>query len=372
MSVVLSPLFNGVQVFAQGTNTPLSGGFLNTYLAGTATPAATFTDSGGGTPNANPIQLGTDGRLPNEVWLTASTAYKYILTDSLGANPVSFDNISGIPGSGGPGGFTDLTTTGNTILGSGTANTLNVGNGGIVKDSSGNTTFGGSVTVSGGNGITVQKVVSSGAISGTTGTFSGALNALSTNGVFTCNTTAGTSTAYTLTPAIPSTTYTNGAWLVNFNAASGASPTLNISALGAKNLKQYNALGTKIAATLPVNLVALVVYDGTDLVVDAQLAYAQSLTANGYQTLPGGVIMQWGTQLVNIASAATFTFPIAFPTTLASVQISIKNSPYVTQIEVDLTCTAQSTTSVTITNEWVGDSTGTQQNLTAQIIAIGW
>jgi len=36
-----------------------------------------------------------------------------------------------------------VTTTGNTILGDASADTLNVGSGGIVKDSSGNTTFGG-------------------------------------------------------------------------------------------------------------------------------------------------------------------------------------------------------------------------------------
>lgn len=40
-------------------------------------------------------------------------------------------------------GTTDLTTTGNTILGNASADTLNVGAGGIVKDASGNTTLGG-------------------------------------------------------------------------------------------------------------------------------------------------------------------------------------------------------------------------------------
>jgi hypothetical protein len=40
------------------------------------------------------------------------------------------------------GGFTDLTTTGNTILGDATTDTLNVGNGGIIKDASGNVGIG--------------------------------------------------------------------------------------------------------------------------------------------------------------------------------------------------------------------------------------
>lgn len=41
-------------------------------------------------------------------------------------------------------GITDLVNTGNTSLGSSSANTLNVGNGGIVKDASGNVGIGGS------------------------------------------------------------------------------------------------------------------------------------------------------------------------------------------------------------------------------------
>lgn len=44
-------------------------------------------------------------------------------------------------------GITDLTTTGNTILGDASADTLNVGAGGIVKDAAGNTTLGGLLNV---------------------------------------------------------------------------------------------------------------------------------------------------------------------------------------------------------------------------------
>lgn len=65
-------------------------------------------------------------------------------------------------------GVTDLTTTGNTVLGSSATNTLNVGAGGIVKDSSGNTTFGGSVLA---KGTTAFSVATSGVLLGVTGTF---------------------------------------------------------------------------------------------------------------------------------------------------------------------------------------------------------
>lgn len=48
--------------------------------------------------------------------------------------------------------LSNLTTTGNTVLGDSTADTLNVGNGGIVKDASGNTTIGGTLKVNSGSG----------------------------------------------------------------------------------------------------------------------------------------------------------------------------------------------------------------------------
>lgn len=51
-------------------------------------------------------------------------------------------NVSGTATVGGTLGAVDLTTTGNTILGNASTDTLNVGNGGIVKDASGNVLLG--------------------------------------------------------------------------------------------------------------------------------------------------------------------------------------------------------------------------------------
>lgn len=39
----------------------------------------------------------------------------------------------------------------------------------------------------------------------------------------------------------------------------------------------------------------------------------QSLTPQGYQKLPGGLIIQWGSQTVASNSEATFSYPIPFP-----------------------------------------------------------
>ena len=97
MSVNLSPIGNGVS-FLGTTGLPLSGGKIYTYQAGSSTPLATYTTINGTIANANPIILGTDGRTPNEIWLTYGYNYKYILQDSVGSTIATYDNLYGILG----------------------------------------------------------------------------------------------------------------------------------------------------------------------------------------------------------------------------------------------------------------------------------
>jgi hypothetical protein len=58
--------------------------------------------------------------------------------------------------------------------------------------------------------------------------------------------------------------------------------------------------------------------DGTTgaVTLSSLSAFAKSLTANGYQKIPGGLIIQWGS---NSSSSASVTFPIAFPTACLQV-----------------------------------------------------
>jgi hypothetical protein len=96
----LAALVNGHQFFSQ-SGALLSGGKINTYFAGTTTPAATYTDSTGATPNANPIIIGSDGRpasagVPIEVWIPIATPYKFQVTDSFGVVQSIYDNIPAI------------------------------------------------------------------------------------------------------------------------------------------------------------------------------------------------------------------------------------------------------------------------------------
>lgn len=82
-------------------------------------------------------------------------------------------------------------------------------------------------------------------------------------------TTAGTAPAFTLTPTPAPAAYAAGQrFRVKFNAAgTTGSNTLNFSGLGAKNIKQYDAYGTKVAGVVTANLLADVEYDGTDMVI---------------------------------------------------------------------------------------------------------
>ena len=78
--------------FLDASGAPLVGGKLYSYAAGTTTPLATYTDYGGGTPNANPVIL--DSRGEANVWLGTSL-YKLKLTNSVDAEIWTVDNVSG-------------------------------------------------------------------------------------------------------------------------------------------------------------------------------------------------------------------------------------------------------------------------------------
>jgi hypothetical protein len=97
MAVNLSPIGNGVN-FLGVDGLPLNGGLLYSYQAGSSTPLATYTDVNGLIPNANPIVLNTDGRVPSAVWLSEGFNYKFLLKTSANVTIATYDNIYGILG----------------------------------------------------------------------------------------------------------------------------------------------------------------------------------------------------------------------------------------------------------------------------------
>lgn len=70
---------------------PLVGGKIYTYSAGTTTPLATYTDSGAGTANTNPIILNSLGQA--NIWL-GTGSYKFSVYTSADVLLYTVDNIS--------------------------------------------------------------------------------------------------------------------------------------------------------------------------------------------------------------------------------------------------------------------------------------
>ena len=77
--------------FTTAAGVPLSGGKVYTYIAGTTTPQATFTDYTGATPNPNPVIL--DSRGEANIWL-GGALYKFRLTDANDVEIWTVDYIS--------------------------------------------------------------------------------------------------------------------------------------------------------------------------------------------------------------------------------------------------------------------------------------
>ena len=104
MTVGLSPVAGAGWQFFDSNGVPLAGGRLYTYAAGSTTPETTYTSSTGATANSNPIILNSAGRVSGttEVWLTITTAYKFVLKTDADVQLWSADDISGIAGVGNP------------------------------------------------------------------------------------------------------------------------------------------------------------------------------------------------------------------------------------------------------------------------------
>jgi parallel beta-helix repeat protein len=98
MAVNLSPVGGVAAQFFDNAGNVLTGGKLQTYLAGTTTPAVAYTTSAGNIAWSNPIILDAAGRVSGsgEIWLTDGILYKFILRDSNDVLIATYDNINGI------------------------------------------------------------------------------------------------------------------------------------------------------------------------------------------------------------------------------------------------------------------------------------
>lgn len=118
----VAPFVNSHVQFSNASGAaPCNGCLLSTFSAGTTTPLATYSESTGTTPNANPLVLASDGSAT--IYLT-NASYKFVLKTAAGAtiwtqDQVTWNNLATT--------LSSLTLTGNATINSSTAAT-NVAN----------------------------------------------------------------------------------------------------------------------------------------------------------------------------------------------------------------------------------------------------
>jgi len=161
-------------------------------------------------------------------------------------------------------------------------------------------------------------------------------------------TTAGTATAYTLTPSPAITAYAAGqSFWVTFHLASGAAPTLAISGLATPpNLVKATGLGTYVnlhASDIPVNHRSRVTLLSATQAVVEFVPVQRGTNANGeFVRFPDGTQICTGSYsapvTANVLYATSLSFPAAFiaaPTpSQHTVSVSVTNS-HVTTLGVN-------------------------------------
>lgn len=76
--------------FFDPSGVPLAGGKVFTYIAGTTTPLASYSDQSGAFPNSNPVILDSGGFAA--IWLSAAS-YKIVVQDTNGVQQWTVDNV---------------------------------------------------------------------------------------------------------------------------------------------------------------------------------------------------------------------------------------------------------------------------------------
>ena len=116
---------------------------------------------------------------------------------------------------------------------------------------------------------------------------------------------------------------------------SGAAPLASPAFTGSPTAPTQSAgdNSTKIATTGYVQSQGYATTGNVTTIVNNN--FVNSLATNGYQKLPSGFIIQWGSFVVNVSAGGSFqttavTFPIAFPNAAASVVTSAASSALVT------------------------------------------
>lgn len=298
MAVKLSP-YGNEQILDDSGNLA-SGWKLYWYAAGSTTPQNTYTDSTGGTPQANPIILNARGETASPIWLTTGLSYKCVVKDSSDVTKRTIDNITGVNDSStSTDQWTDsgltptyVSTTSFTLSGDQTSN-FHVGR--RLKFTVTAGTVYGRITASAYAALTTVTVQMDGTQvldSGLSAVFLSILTANVLSLPVRAATAAGTDT-YTCTMGMTRYVKDDEYQVYFTNANATTTPTLNSDGLGAKTIKTQS--GGALAAG-QLSGACTLRYDGTDLLLLNPLASAVSYQ-QGY--LFGATLSNNGVDAVN-------------------------------------------------------------------------
>ena len=318
-----TPVFRAVD----NNGNALVGGLLYTYAAGSSTPIATYTDSTGATPNANPIVL--NGRGECGIWLIPNVVYKFVLNDSAGNLIWSIDQItnsqlitlyagvdSGIANAyvvNFTANFTTLTDgivlyfiPANTSTGPSTINVNGLGVAAIINQNG---------TALAANQIIANQVATIMYKGGNWLLIQGAAQGIVAYG----GTDTGATNAYVLPMTNQYFSYTAGnvVYFIPSNTSTGAS-TVNIKGLGVKNID-----GTGVnPGAIQAGVMAQLIYNGSTftLINTTVISSSGSFTATAatgmtttpaitiYYTIVGNMVTwMWGSGLSGTSNSTGFT-----------------------------------------------------------------
>jgi hypothetical protein len=238
---------------------PLVGGKIYTYSAGTTTPLATYTDSGAGTANTNPIILNSLGQA--NIWL-GTGSYKFSVYTSADVLLYTVDNISApLDSAGLATALSSPTPIGNTTPNSGAFTTLAA------------TT--GTITTVNATTVTATTSTTTGVTTTGTLTFSG-------GGSMTRPPTAGIQ-SITATAAANALTVTLNPTTLDFRSStltSGTVVTRTVSSAISVTVSSGSTLGTTSAVQSRIVVLAIDVAGTVELAV-VNIAGGNDLTETG-------------------------------------------------------------------------------------------
>jgi len=332
--VPVSPVQNPHVTFVNGAGAPCAHCTLQTFVAGTTTPLATYTDASGTSMNTNPIILDPAGGA--NIWV-GNNSYKFVLKDQSGSTIWSVDQVNAgnlfpcspasavqIANPSASGLTCDSSITINT-----TNHTLNIGTLGAHYVTIGALGTPTSWTFDTTTPATALASLGAGAIAAGTinqlAIYPAAGSNIAGSSSIPDGITATTQPASDNSAKVATTAYVALPGAINPTSVQVASGTAITDNQGT-GLKVQHSTGTTTSGDIAV-------FDASGNTTDTGIALptaGSGLSTNGWASLPGGVIVEWGVITVSACGAShcsspSTALPLTFPNAVFSCTADVQS-----------------------------------------------